>query len=173
MHTKKNIRNGFTLIELLVVMAILAILVVSGVASFTSTQKKSRDTKRKNDLRQISLAMESYYNDMGGYPEADASNGKIKGCISAAGVPEVCNWGATWKNMSVNPSTVYMLAMPADPQSTSSYYYDSDGTYFKVYARLENTKDEGSGVDQTGYAGTNCGGGSTCTYGIASTNIAP
>ncbi len=161
--------RGFTLIELLVVIAILAILVVSGIASFTSSQKKSRDIRRKNDLRQISLALEEYYNDVGSFPLTDG-NGNMMGC----GVDGVtaCVWGEVWSNTTPNPDTIYMLLLPADTPSSYSYYYTADatGSYFKLYARLENDQDEGAGVKQTGYDGVTCGGTSRCNYGITSTN---
>ena len=165
-----NIRNGFTLIELLVVIAILAILVVSGIASFTSSQKKSRDIRRKNDLRQISLALESYYNDFGSFPKADGS-GNIMGC--GAGGVALCEWGKVWSNTTPSPATIYMLTLPKDVPASNSYYYttDANGSYYRLYARIENDQDEGPGVKQApGYVGPTCGGTQACTYGISSTN---
>ncbi|MCL4360231.1 type II secretion system GspH family protein [Patescibacteria group bacterium] len=46
-HTERG--GGFTLIELLIVIAILGILVRLGLASFLSSQIKSRDSRRKSD----------------------------------------------------------------------------------------------------------------------------
>ena len=48
----RQLKAGFTLVELMIVMIIMGILVLAGVGSFISSQKRSRDTKRKNDLRQ-------------------------------------------------------------------------------------------------------------------------
>lgn len=160
-------QKGFTLMELLVVIAILGILIVAGFGSFTSSQRKTRDTKRKNDLRQISLALETYYNDKGSYPVS--TNGKITGCITGSGTVD-CEWGDKWSDASVTPETMYMLLLPSDVPTGATYYYDSDGTYFRLYARLENTQDQSDGINLDGYDGTNCGGGALCTYGIASTN---
>lgn len=163
--------SGFTLMELLVVMAILGVLIVAGLSSFTSSQKKSRDIKRKSDLRQISLSMETYYNDFGAYPLADSSTHQIKGC-GTAGIT-ACEWGSPWKKTPASgAATVYMIALPSDPLSSHSYYYDSDGTYFKLYASLENDQDEGAGVKQSGYGSLTCGGTNPCTYGISSPNVA-
>jgi prepilin-type N-terminal cleavage/methylation domain-containing protein len=55
---------GFTLIELMVAITIIAILMIAGVVALTNTQKKSRDARRRADVRVLSQAMESYY--MGG-----------------------------------------------------------------------------------------------------------
>lgn len=54
-------RFGFTLLELLVVIGIIAILVALGAVSFSSAQKKARDTRRKADLKSMQEALESYY----------------------------------------------------------------------------------------------------------------
>lgn len=155
--------------ELLVVMAILGVLIVAGLGSFTSSQKKSRDVKRKNDLRQISLALETYYNDFGSYPESDVSTNQIRGC--GVDAQQVCDWGDPWKKTPASGAeTVYMIALPVDPQTGRSYYYESDGSYFKLYASLENELDTGAGINQSGYGSLTCGGTNECTYGISSSN---
>ncbi len=61
-------RKGFTLIELLIVVAIIAILAAIAVPNFLEAQTRSRVSRAQNDLRTISLAMESYYVDNGTYP---------------------------------------------------------------------------------------------------------
>lgn len=163
-------QSGFTLMELLVVMAILGILVVAGLGSFSTSQKKSRDIKRKNDLRQMTLALETYYNDFGQYPMSDA-NHIPKGC--GAGGAASCTWGSVWSDVTPDPDTIYMISLPSDPTSGRSYYYDSsDGSYFKIYALLENTLDTDTGVRQAGYSGTTCSGVLLCTYGVSSANAA-
>jgi type IV pilus assembly protein PilA len=173
MKQQKYYRNiskyGFTLMELLIVIAILGILVAVGVVSFGASQRKSRDIDRKNDLRQVSLALESYYNDFGHYP-LSTTDGNIIGCeIDAL---EDCVWGEPWRNTSTVPETIYMLTLPSDPAGRVYYYVsDINGSYYKLYAHLENDQDEGAGVNQAGYEDTDCGGGELCTYGIASTNI--
>jgi prepilin-type N-terminal cleavage/methylation domain-containing protein len=52
---KKN--NAFTLIEVLVVIAILAGLVAILYPNFLDVRQKTRDTQRKNDLKQIQKAL--------------------------------------------------------------------------------------------------------------------
>jgi type II secretion system protein G len=75
---KKLIRNkktqkGFTLIELLVVIAIIGLLASVVLLALNSARAKSRDAKRLADIRQMSTALELYYNENGGYPAAAAS----------------------------------------------------------------------------------------------------
>ena len=61
--TPKRKASGFTLIELLVVMAILGILTTIVASSFSSSQEKAHDARRKSDLEGLAKALEVYYND--------------------------------------------------------------------------------------------------------------
>ena len=63
MQTPDQVRGdgwskGFTFVELLVVVTIIAVLTAVAVVSYTSTNKKARDTKRKADLQEIRSALE-------------------------------------------------------------------------------------------------------------------
>ena len=85
---KKLIRNkktqkGFTLIELLVVIAIIGLLASVVLLALNSARAKSRDAKRLADVRQLSTALELFYNENGGYPAAssNAPSGLTNGYI--------------------------------------------------------------------------------------------
>lgn len=163
---KKKLIGGFTLIELLIVMAIIGILVSLSVGSFIGSQLKSRDGKRKSDLKQIGVALETYYNDTSQYPLSSGS-GQIEGC----GAATACSWGAPFID---DKGTTYMVTLPADPKNNQNYWYVSDGTYYQLYTRLENGNDfsipkDGSNNPQE-FSGLNCGTGN-CNYGISSSNV--
>jgi len=150
MSVAKNKKTGFTLIELLVVIAILGILATIGLGSFQSSQMKSRDAQRKSDLSQIQKALEMHYNDRGRYRTA------------SEGLPS-----GEWSDTA---GTIYMKTVPTDPKG-GSYCYESDdnGTYYKIYAKLENTKDPkiitpGSSV---------CTAVNGYNYGVSSSNVTP
>jgi prepilin-type N-terminal cleavage/methylation domain-containing protein len=138
-------KKGFTLIELLVVMAILALLAAIGLGTFNSSRLKGRDSKRKNDLAQIEKALEMYYNDHGEYPG-------------------VGDYPAGESAFQDENNTLYMKEMPTDSKF-GDYPYETDGTYYKIYARLENERDPGIGS----YPGTTCGD-DECNYAVASPN---
>lgn len=171
--TKKK-QNGFTMIELLVVIVILGILSVIGLGSFSSSQMKARDSRRKTDLRAISDALEVYYNDFGNYPLSEI--GFMLGC--GAGATDVCNQGTIWQNSDTG--TTYMVQIPEDPSGGKYYYSSPTGTYYQLYARLENDRDRDVPKDNDSplnysvpdeEVGTNACITGSCNYGRSSTNI--
>ena len=143
-------KRGFTMIELLVVIAILGLLATVGLVSFRTAQIKGRDAQRKNDLAQIQKALEMYSNDYNHYPTDDYPS-------SGSFVDE--------------KGTLYMKEMPQDPKF-GSYPYSSDGTFYLLYARLENSQDPcfESGVCKD--YGLACGE-ENCNYAVASPNRIP
>ena len=68
---KKRSYKGFTLIELMVAISIVAILATIGFSTYSQTQVRARDAKRKQDLRALSTALELYYQSYKHYPCTD------------------------------------------------------------------------------------------------------
>ncbi len=116
-------------------MVAVAVIGVLASSVFLATNPagqlaKSRDAQRKNDLERIKSALDIYYNDKNNYPAAGAGG-------TIAGVP----WG--------NPWSPYMTKTPKDPLSGQDYRYESDGSSYRLYARLERCSDSQTtvGVD--------------------------
>lgn len=142
-----KMRRGFTLVELLVVISIIAILAALATISFTSTQKQTRDTQRKSDLKQYQNALEVYANKNNGlYPMWGNE-------VSAAGV-QFCN------------GSLALAQCPQDPKYSSDntyyYHYESDGTLnngsatatkYILFATLESDPDTYWVVCSTGISG--------------------
>ncbi|MCX6793242.1 MAG: type II secretion system protein [Candidatus Falkowbacteria bacterium] len=61
-------KKAFTLIELLVVIAIIGVLSTMAIIALGNARTKARDARRVADLKQISTALELYYNDNSSYP---------------------------------------------------------------------------------------------------------
>lgn len=155
--------------ELLIVIALLGILTMIGITSFQASTLKGRDSRRKQDIKNVALALEAYFNDKASYPASDAS-GNIMGC--GAGATAVCTWGSIWKNTTTN--TTYMVQLSKDPSSaTYKYYYVKSGSWYKLYAYLENTQD--GDIITPSQANTNCGVAAVteCRYGVSSPNTTP
>jgi len=121
----KKIHLGFTLTELLVIFAIIAILVLAAVMSFSSQLHKGNDSKRKADLNLIKIAVEEYEKDHNCYPDAALMNV----CGTGAGIP-------------IHP---YLTDVPCDPVPGNAYFYENDGAscpvWFRIYTTLQYTKD--------------------------------
>jgi prepilin-type N-terminal cleavage/methylation domain-containing protein len=62
-------KKGFTLVELLIVVGLIGILIAITVTSYGTIQKKSRNSRRMNDLKAVQNALEQYASDNNGqYP---------------------------------------------------------------------------------------------------------
>jgi general secretion pathway protein G len=143
---KKKIA-GFTMIELIVVIAILGLLSTIGLVSFRTAQIKGRDAQRKSDLTQIQKALEIYYNDYGYYPTDD---------YPGSG------------SFTDTKGTLYIKEIPEDPRF-GTYPYSSDGTFYILYARLENNQDPCFESGLCKDYGLTCGD-ENCNYAVASPN---
>lgn len=155
---------GFTLVEILVSIVIISTIMLFAMGNFLTSLARSRDGERKSDLGQVARAVELYYNDHGEYPVSNVA-GEIVGC---GGNP--CAWGEEFADAN---GTMYMVSLPVDPRpGLSEYFYDSDGTFFQVYTRLERTDDPEvpklSG-NPANY-GVDCGN-LECNFGLSSPNI--
>lgn len=96
--------RGFTLMELLITVSIIAILIAIGIASYTTINKQSRDTKRKSDIEQVRSALEMYRADNGSYPGVGSGS-----WTDAA-------------DLSTVLATSYILAIPSDPKGAAQPY---------------------------------------------------
>lgn len=124
----KLFRSGFTLIEVLVTVAIIAILSSFIIANLLSFRERGRDTQRKNDLRVIANALEAYSNEKGRY---------VRGFCPNPGTAIECNYFIEIQPFLKNGS------LPKDPRTNENYGYQSDelGSYYRLYAKLENCND--------------------------------
>jgi len=141
--------------EILIVIAMLGILVTIILGSYISSLKKGRDSRRKQDLGQISSALELYYGEQGVYPKEN----------------EVV-FGNPLKNPN-DENLFYMKKIPNDPVSDYEYQYvvSDDQQNYQLYSCLENVEDPD--YNETGYTHS-CGAGcNQCRYGIASPNSLP
>ncbi len=139
-HRSQITDHGFTLIELLIVLAIIAVMVTIGFASFTTVQKRSRDTQRKSNLKAVQGALEQYYADFNHYPTPGTAVdiGTIKDANCGSPLNSVIAWGTG--NFTCGGKT-YMRQLPKEPQgSTYQYRYvvcNSNQSY-ALFSKLEN-----------------------------------
>jgi len=108
-------KSAFTLLEMLVVIGLIGILVGMGALSYSTAQKKARDSKRKLDIGAIKNAMEQYYSLCNGsYPAA--VSGRVPSTIQTA-APPTCS-----------SETTIMESTPTDPKTSDRYDYNDAAT---------------------------------------------
>lgn len=123
----KKLRKAFTLVELLVVIAIIALLVTLSVIAINNARAKARDSRRLNDVKVITAALEMYYSDFGAYPAAPMPTGTpiTNLCFSNLGITSTCG------------TIVYSGKLPSDPLAGQSYTYtplENGGSYTIAFA---------------------------------------
>lgn len=92
-------QRGFTFIELLVSVSIIAVLMAVASVSYSNTNRRSRDAKRRADLETVRSALEICRANTGTYPAT------ITGSVT-------CSDGV-----------VTLEATPSDPKNSGIYVY--------------------------------------------------
>lgn len=134
MKNSQDWMKGFTIFELLIVITIIGAIIIMGFGNYSGAQKRTRDTRRKSDLKQIRTAIELFRQDKN--PPAYPAD-------SAIPAP-----GSVWSA----GGNIYMNAVPGDPrgQPFSFYHYDNTSVTsnltYKLCACLENVNDPDGSV---------------------------
>ena len=123
--------SGFTLIELLAVIAIIALLTTIVLGAVTSARLKARDTERMDNLHQVAVSLESYFNEHGGhYPTTE---GNWWGTCAAYGSHD--RSGPNGWVPDLAPDDIRILPLEGQqPTTATCYLYRSDGTDYKLLA---------------------------------------
>ncbi len=147
--THSKAKYGFTLIELLVVITILGILAGLTLATFSGTQERSRDSRRKTDLDAIKKALELAKQDSTGSYYYPACSPSAVSCIISG----------TNTNPQLTPGTgtPYLANVPTDPKTNTGYTYiptpasctATTCTTYTLIACVENGRDTQSVADAT------------------------
>ncbi len=120
----KKSNKGFTLVELLVVIAIIGILASVILVSLNSARERARDARRVADLRQVTLALENYYEDNNqAYPAALSS---LTGYIAT--VPNDPQSGSAYSYARCTGNETYILGATLEVTTNDVLDNDVDGT---------------------------------------------
>ncbi|OGG59086.1 hypothetical protein A3C89_01605 [Candidatus Kaiserbacteria bacterium RIFCSPHIGHO2_02_FULL_50_50] len=123
--------RGFTLIELMVAITIIGILTAGATVAFSNARSRARDAQRYAVLAQIELALETYRQVNGSYP--DSGGDWVSSCTLPTGY-------------ITGLAPTFLVKLPLDPVSVTGcrngnegYRYKSDGTDYKfqVYKTVE------------------------------------
>ncbi len=123
-------QGGFTLLEILVVISIIGILVALGTAAYTTAQKKSRDARRKADIKSLQNGFEQYYSKFNLYPTTQVEAGD---------------------------TTIFPAGLPEDPKNSGENVYtiNLSSTAFCVCTLLESSAGNSTALPNAG-DGTTC-----------------
>lgn len=156
-HKPRN-KKGFTLVEIFVVIAVIALISTAVIASLSHAREQSRNARRIQDVEQLQVALQLYYNRFGHFPDSSAcsdsycnsidnmsanghwihddirGNDALEGIISSDPIDPL-NSGGT--------SVDFWSGSPTEP-SAGVYYYYSDDTknqWYTLVFVLENGED--------------------------------
>jgi len=157
---------GMTKEEIVGIFIIL--LVISSVSyfNFMVSLRRSRDSQRKSDIRQISDALDKYNTDLGFYPAA--LDGKISACDGGndeKGFPifRPCEWGKEALPGIFDPTIIPLDVHTGDG---ASYLYLSNSKRFQLFASLEGN-DEAEYDPKIVARNLSCGN-RICNFGLSS-----
>lgn len=103
-------KKAFTLLEMLIVLGIIAVILSVLTISYSTAQKKTRDAKRKGDIKAVQNALEQFYSSCNyTYPTG-----------SSLSAPVTCS------------GTDFLPEIPLDPKTGDAYTYTSDGSTFSI-----------------------------------------
>ncbi len=163
--------------ELLIVVALIMILSVVGIGSYTQAVVKSKDTQRKSDLNQLAKAVEAFNSDLSRYPLSMAGEDYIHCYVKSSGTITNPTCVSNKLNAVIDGARTDYIVMPTDPDPSQKYVYIStDGRTFALYAALENTSDKdllklSNGSPNLDPWGISCGS-LKCNYKITEVGLA-
>lgn len=114
-------QKGFTLIELLVVISIIGILASMAVVSVNKAREKGADVKAKADVRNLSTAIELYFDAKNQYP-----------VISTTGCPEGWNLSNCPAVLATEGYVSALPSVPASPGVVYTYNYSAASSTYEL-----------------------------------------
>lgn len=136
-----------TMVELLLVVTIIVILAVLLLIAINPTKQfqKAHDSKRKQELNQLTKTFNEFYNNKSRYPQAPEV------CYTAPETDgETCSCLICGKHGSSPNFSPYMSRLPCDPSHPGrDYLYQyqcTQGTWFKLYSILSSSTTYSYGV---------------------------
>ncbi len=135
---KVSLVAAFSLIELLTVITIIGLLSTFVLSAMNTARIKARDARRKADLREMRIALESYFGKWGHYPITGASCGVVatKNSSDTNSDPWIrCDTCDTGEDTAM---TEFFTTMPRDPVNSGGDAWDADGFHYSYRGLSES-----------------------------------
>ena len=103
--------GGFTLIELMIVMSLIVILASIGLAVYTNSVTRAKESVLKEDLFRMRDAIDQYYSDKAKYPSSlqDLVSEKY---LRSIPVDPFTNSADTWREVPAEPDPTNPTVQP-------------------------------------------------------------
>lgn len=148
-------RDGMTLVELLIVLAIIAVLIGLLIPAVMQVREAALVIQSKNNLRQISFALQNYAGDHeDGLPSIDGRGGPSKGLPFFGALLPYIEQGNAYRQLIEQPASFVIIKTylsPADPtvqessvQKDTVASYAANGVAFQKSSRLSSGFPDGS-----------------------------
>src|SRR5437016_1276295 len=128
---KKHSSKGFTLVELMVVVGLVALLSSIVIASLKTARDNAQSAKIKNDIVQIKVALQEYYQDYGYFPACTVGGVFQPDCCIGGTTctlgPTIINGELTALKFGVNNSS------QVSSQLAAAYYNANLGQFSVAY----------------------------------------
>ena len=147
-------KEGFTLIELLIVVAIIGILAAIAIPNFLEAQTRAKVARAKSEIRNLAVALETYYIDNNSYPpqvEGIAADGTLDTAEAAYSMGYV-SWKLTTPvaHQSSIPNDPFGPKKP-DPAAPWSSKYRCGVNYLQVWIMTSRGPDLDPDMEETPY----------------------
>ncbi len=161
MRSKQSLERGYAMKELmLVAMAVVLIVFVVIPHFFPPGGGRSRASRAKSEMRNLSVALEAYRIDHNRYPPAVDEHGKI---IPYAGDGSVVSSG--YSPVLLTTPIVYVVTLPTDPfhsydpprykgvftrktEITMPYRYATNGVRCWIFVSCGPDRDEDMAIEE-------------------------
>jgi prepilin-type N-terminal cleavage/methylation domain-containing protein len=121
-------RAGFTIVELLIVIVVIAVLAAIVIVAYNGVQNRANDSRRLQDLKSITKALELYKTSTGSYPNpnstANASGWEVStDGTSATDFLSVLRTSSTVTRIPVDPRNLGVLPNITPTRASTSFEY--------------------------------------------------
>ena len=125
-------KRGFTLIELLVVISIVSLLSSVVITSLNTARAKARDARRAQDMAQIFIALNLFYDQYGCLPATSGTS-----CAGALAYSDANTGGWDYSSqntfMTFLQTAGFMPQVPVDPLNNMTGDASPAGTFAYRY----------------------------------------